>query len=279
MKPKTTDSILKSNKKNNLTASTADRHWLYEQSVQDVEEEVVFLDKTFSQRRGRMALSLREDFCGTAAAACRWVDSHPDRTATGVDIDPEVLNWGRENNVSKLETEKQLKVELLQQDVMTVETPEVDLLVAFNFSYWIFKTRNELRRYFEQAYKGVKSDGLFMLDAFGGSEAHDEMKEKTKLDGFKYIWDQAEYDPVTGDLTCHIHFKFNDGTRMKRAFSYHWRLWTLPEIRELLIEAGFKNVTVYWEGTDDDGEGTGEYLPVTRGEADPAWIAYLVAEK
>jgi len=32
---------------------------------------------------------------------------------------------------------------------------------------------------------------------------------------------------------------------LDRAFSYYWRMWTLPELQELLQEAGFVKVTVY----------------------------------
>ena len=81
-------------------------------------------------------------------------------------------------------------------------------------------------------------------------------------------------------MSCYIHFRFPDGSRMNRAFSYHWRLWTLPELRELLLEAGFRSATVYWEGTDPKtGEGDGIYSPATVGDADPGWVCYLVAEK
>jgi hypothetical protein len=47
----------------------------------------------------------------------------------------------------------------------------------------------------------------------------------------------------------------------------------------LLAEAGFSKSTVYWEGDDDDGGGNGEFSPEAKGEADLAWIAYIVAEK
>jgi hypothetical protein len=47
----------------------------------------------------------------------------------------------------------------------------------------------------------------------------------------------------------------------------------------LLSEAGFRNPTVYWEGTDEDGDGNGIFTPDERGEADAGWIAYIVAEK
>ncbi|WP_295433523.1 hypothetical protein [uncultured Thiodictyon sp.] len=91
-------------------------------------------------------------------------------------------------------------------------------------------------------------------------------------------WEQALYDPITGRLVCHIHFNFADGSRLERAFTYDWRLWSLPEIRELLTEAGFSRVLVYWQGWDPDGRPDGRFQPVATGEPDAGWIAYLSAE-
>ncbi len=260
-------------------ADRADIHELYEESVQNVEHEVEFLQKTFQEIRGRTAYLMREDFCGTASASCEWVRQGDEYQAIGVDLEPSVLEWGRENRVSKLPVADQPRVSLIESDVMTVETPPADLLVAFNFSYFIFDKRETLRDYFEQAYKALKDDGVFFVDLFGGSEALEEVKEKTKQDGFVYIWQQAEFHPVTHFMRCHIHFKFPDGSKIKKAFTYEWRLWSAPEIRELLQEAGFSKSTVYWEGDDDDGGGNGEFSPEEKGEADLAWIAYIVAEK
>jgi len=53
----------------------------------------------------------------------------------------------------------------------------------------------------------------------------------------------------------------------------------LPELRELLDEVGFARVTVYWQGFDRDGEPSGRFRPVTKGEADAGWIVYITAEK
>lgn len=256
-------------------ADTADRHVLYEQSVQSVESEVEFLRDTFRSVRKRPAVSLREDFCGTAAAACEWVAADPEHMAVGVDIDPEVLDWGRDHNVSRLESDARMRLKLIEDDVFKVELDPVDITVAFNFSYWIFDTRDTLRGYFESVRAGLNDQGMFICDAFGGAEALDEMKEETEHDGFTYVWEQATFDPISHDMQCYIHFKFPDGSSMKRAFSYRWRFWTLPEIRELLLEAGFSKVTIYWDQSDDDDDS--DYLPVERGDADPAWIAYIVA--
>jgi len=272
---------VKTASKHPTMAEQADIHELYEQSVQNVEHEIEFLQATFRSLTGRTAQLFREDFCGTASAACQWVRQGKDFQAIGVDIDPEVLEWGRRNRISRLGTEDQARVSLIESDVMAVETPRVDLLAAFNFSYFIFDTRDRLRAYFRRAYEALKDDGVFFCDMFGGPEAQEETKERTKFKklGFTYIWHQAEFHPVTHYLRCHIHFKFKDGSRIKKAFTYEWRLWSAPEIRELLLEAGFSKATVYWEGEDEDGEGNGEFTPDAKGEADLAWIAYIVAEK
>jgi len=260
-------------------AEEADIHELYERAVQSVDVEVEFLRDTFRALRGRDPQSLREDFCGTAALSCEWVRTGNNRYAIGVDNDADVLDWGRRNRVARLTELARSRVKLLNDDVRTVAADPVDMVGAFNFSYYCFKTRDELRNYFASVREGLKADGIFFLDAFGGSEASDLVKEKTKLDGFTYVWEQAVFEPVTGRILCHINFKFPDRSKIKRAFTYDWRLWTLPELRELLTEAGYSKVRVYWEGDDGEGGGNGEFTEHATGEADLAWIAYLVAEK
>ena len=260
-------------------AERADIHELYEESVQNVENEVKFLSTTFRDLTGRTAHTFREDFCGTASLACEWVKQGADFAAIGVDIDPAVLEWGRKHRVGRLAPEDQARVSLIESDVQTVETPDVDIVAAFNFSYWIFEERQQMIDYMRRCYDALIDDGVLFMDMFGGPESFEETKEKTKHDGFTYVWHQAKFHPVTNHMQCYIHFKFPDGSRIKRAFSYSWRLWTAPELRDMLLEAGYRKVTVYWEGEDEDGEGNGEFTPSDTGEADLAWIAYIVAEK
>ena len=268
-----------SNSNTPTMADAADIHDLYERSVQYVEGEVEFMQSTFKSLAGRTAYLFREDFCGTASSSCQWVRQGKEFQAIGVDIEPSVLEWGRKNKISKLPVEDQARVSLIESDVLTVDTPSVDLLAAFNFSYFIFDTRDSLRAYFRRAFESLKDDGVFFLDMFGGPEAQQELKEKTKHKGFTYVWHQAKFHPVTNFIRCHISFRFPDGSRIKKAFTYEWRLWSAPEIRELLIEAGFSKATIYWEGEDEDGDGNGEFTADEKGEADLAWIAYVVAEK
>ncbi len=268
-------------RKRKSMAAQADRHRLYEASVQNPKEECRFVRRTFRSLRDRPARLLREDFCGTAAVCCQWVKRNRDNQAIGVDLDPDVLDWAREHNLAALKPERRERVRLVQEDVTARPTDEpMDVVLAMNFSYQVFRTRDRLREYFTSVHASLADDGVFFLDAFGGYKACREIREVTRHKGFHYIWEHARYNPISGEILCHIHFRFPDGSRIKQAFTYDWRLWTLPELQEVLIEAGFARARVYWEEVDEEsGEGTGRYLPTGTGNADPGWVCYVVAEK
>lgn len=262
------------------TAETSDRHELYEKSVQEPHAECELIDQVWKEQRGRKCQSIREDFCGTAVVCGEWVKRRKKNTAVGVDLDAEVLDWGRKRVQKRLNSDQRRRMRLIEDNVLTVRTEPVDSVLAMNFSYYIFQHRDELRGYFQRAREALVEDGLLLIDAYGGSDSFLEMEEERDLDGFTYIWDQHHYNPITGQAVNHIHFRFPDSTEMRKAFTYKWRLWTLPEIRELLREAGFRKVVVYWEGTDEETEeGNGEWAVSTRGEACPGWVAYLVGIK
>ncbi len=259
--------------------STADKHAYYQNAVQCVEAEIDFVTETFRALRNRPAHTLREDFCGTANTACEWVRRDALNRAFAVDLDGEVLDWGRSNNLAALDADQRTRIELVQADVRSSGTQPVDAVLAMNFSYYIFMQRAAMRDYFISVRKSLVEDGVFFLDAFGGYEAAKELTEERECDGFTYIWEQASFNPINAHMQCYIHFIDADGRRMDRAFAYYWRLWTLPEITELLREAGFTDVQVYWEGTDEaTGEGDGVYTASEIGTADAGWICYIVAQ-
>jgi hypothetical protein len=272
--------MAKRKRKKHLTAATADKYWMYQQSVQAPDAEVSFFHDTFKKRFRRVPTLLREDFCGTAAVCCEWVRSRPDRIAHGFDIDPEPLSWGQENNLTALSPKQRARVTLHQQDVRRVKGPKGDIVAAQNFSYFTFRTRKELCDYFRVARRNLADEGMLVLDIMGGSEVIEEDRsDKRKVDGFRYIWEHRRFDPVTHRCQYDIHFKFRDGSKIERAFSYDWRLWSIPEVRELLDEAKFSESAVFWEGSDEDGEGDGIYTRCESAPSDPAWVSYVVAFK
>lgn len=260
-----------------LTARTADRHDLYEQSVQNPESDIAFLDRVFRKAYGRPPVSLREDFCGTAALCRDWVKRGKERTAEGVDLDGEVLEWGRAKNIEPL-GEEAARVTLVQANVLDAVRPKTEVRVGFNFSYFVFQERAALLRYFRTARRSLKDEGIFAIDLLGGPDAQTVLEEPVAHEGFDYVWEQAAFNPIDHHYLCHIHFDFPDGSRMRKAFTYDWRLWTMMELRDLLAEAGFSRSDVYWEGTDrKTNEGNGVFTRRAKVVNEDCWIAYVVA--
>lgn len=260
-------------------ASQADPHALYEASVQAPEGDIEFFLRVFRRHFRRTPVMLREDFCGTAYLATSWVEGGRRRRALGVDLDETTLDWGRHAHLAPMTPATRRRIRLRCADVRDVTRPKADLICALNFSYCVFKTRQELGGYLRTVYRGLEREGLFVCELYGGTEAVVPIEERREVDGFTYVWEQESYDAITQETLCHIHFEFPDGSTLQRAFTYDWRLWTIPEVRELLAEAGFRRSEVYWEETDDDGDGTGEFKRTESEENQEGFIVYIVGVK
>lgn len=258
------------------TARTADIHVLYQKAVQDPPEDIKFIDRVFRRERGAWPMVLREDFCGTALMCADWVKSRPGRQAVGVDLHGPTLDWGRRHNLEPLGEVAQ-RVTLLRQNVLDPVRVRSDVTVAFNFSYCVFKRRQDFVAYCRKVRQELAPKGAFFLDIHGGSDNTEELEERTRHKGFTYVWDQRPYDAITGCAMRHIHFEFPDGTEIRPAFSYDWRIWTLPELTDILEEAGFERVDVYWEGATEEGEGNGIFRRRTSAEQELSWVSYVVA--
>ena len=252
-------------------ASRADRHELYQVAVQQPEADAAFIERAFRTRYARAPLSIREDFCGTGLVACAWVASRKDRTAFGVDLDPEPLAWGALHNQQALPEGARPRVQLVQADVRTVRLPKCEVVVAGNFSFCVFPTRPGLLGYLRAARRGLQDEGMLVLDVLGGAATQrDETEVVRREKGFVYVWEHKRFDPISYRSQYAIHFRFPDGSELRDAFTYDWRMWTIPELTELLEEAGFASVDVFWEMAD-------VFRRVTRAPADECWLAELVA--
>jgi hypothetical protein len=270
-----------------LTAKTADLHLLYERAVQSIEYDLDFAERVYREHRKKPLRVVREDFCGTAALASRWVRRHPANRASGVDLHGPTLEWGLREHVARMTPEEQSRLLLLQENVLTAATPPADLVLALNFSYSVFHDRAALRAYFAAAREALHDDGLLVLDAFGGTESMIESSETRRLPAartvegdpipaFTYVWEQASFNVVDHRTVCHIHFRFRDGTTKKKAYTYDWRFWTLPELSEILVEAGFRKAVTYLHGWTKDGDSDGRFRRQTRFENAETWLAYVV---
>ncbi|MBT8046667.1 MAG: class I SAM-dependent methyltransferase [Pontiella sp.] len=268
-----------------------DIHWLYEASVQNVDTDLDFGRRVYAKHWKRKPRTVREDFCGTAKLAARWVQRNKLNEAWGIDFHQPTLDWGIKYNVSELSEEQESRLHLICGDVLEEITPKIDLAFALNFSFCVFKQRETLRAYFKRVRQALNKEGLFVMDMYGGSESviakSDDVREipgfttpeGAEIPDFEYIWEQADYNPINHDTTCHIHFKVPGFRKIKKAFTYEWRLWTLMELQEILLEAGFSKAEIYLHDFDKDGESDETFRLRKTYENCQGWVAYVVGIK
>lgn len=220
------------------------RHDLYECCVQDPPGLVAMLRAI----HGGDPAILGEDFCGTAAASRVWVAA-TGGSAIAIDHDRAVIDAAPPVE----------GVELICADVRTADAP-VDILHVGNFSVGEFHERADLVDYLRHARSRLRPGGVFVCDIYGGESAFltGEVDRDYPLpDGriVRYTWEQRGADAFTGRVINAIHFEL-DGAVTRDAFVYDWRLWSVPELRDALVEAGFASTAIYArtpDAVDDTG--------------------------
>jgi hypothetical protein len=225
---------------------------LYERAAQNPDTQARFLRSLL--RSNAQGATLGEDFSGTGAVSRAWVAQDNTSRSVCVDIDQKPLErlMGRD------------RIEIHACDVMDVHAP-VDLLAVLNFSICEWPTRSDLVRYLEHSRGRLRSGGVLVMDIYGGSDAMstgtydvelDAASDKTGLHAVLYQWEQVEANPITGRVRNAMHFQLSDGSWIRAAFVYDWRLWSVPELRDALVEAGFGEIEIHdslGDAQDDDG--------------------------
>ncbi len=250
---------------------TPTKHDCYERAAQSPELQARFLRALHAAPRSE-PLTLGEDFCGTAAISRAWLAAHPHNRAVGVDHDPETLAVAHARTPNE-------RLALHQADVCTIDE-RADVIAALNFSICEWKVRAELLAYLNHARSRLNRDGLFVCDLYGGESAFLVGESEVEVrGGLRYVWEQREADPLTGRVVNAMHFHPPDQPPIEDAFVYHWRLWSAPELRDAMIEAGFKSTEVHDSlGAAIDDEGVLHVRPVDdAAELDDSFVVSVVA--
>ena len=260
--------------------SKISKYLLYEESVQSPDWQVDYLPQFHQWLCGKKPIEMREDFCGTGRIACEWVKRSPKNKAVGLDTDAEVLQYATKVNQAALSPTEQKRVQFIKQDVLKPTKQKFDLIGAYNFSFFIFHERKMLLKYLKAAHQSLKSKGTLFLEIAGGPEFVETTRETKDVlipnyGRIEQVWEQHQYDPITQVCDYSIHFKLPNGDWLNDAFTYHWRIWTIRDLRELLAEAGFRKSVVLWDHEGDQEE----FLPSENAEFRPDFLAYVVGVK
>ena len=231
-----------------------DKHELYEQAAQSPRRQAQFLRALHARGHSDAPLILGEDFAGTGALSRQWVTLAPGATAVCVDHNPEVLARGK--GVAGVTTHC--------ADVSEIDDP-ADVICALNFSICEIHDRARLVAYLSHVRPRLRESGVFVADLYGGADAFVEGESDVELregeneqdgPGVRYVWEQRLANPMTGRVVNAMHFVLESGETMPDAFVYDWRLWSVPELRDAMIEAGFASTEVYdrlGDAVDEDG--------------------------
>lgn len=269
---------------------------LYQLSVQSPKGDISYLQKFFLMYvGGRAPLHLQEDFCGTALLSTEWIRTDARRTAIGLDLDLESLEWCLENNLSKIGADGYSRMLLFHGNVLQpmesrlvkqkftnlvhgldlnsnngtgsnsckqmgladskclanltmseADFPARDIICAFNYSCCCLHSRKDLVLYFRHVCSVLSErGGIFVMDVYGGISSERKLRLQRKFPSFTYFWEQDEFDIISRQTRISLHFQGGKKQMLRYAFTYHWRLWSIPEIKDCLEEAGFKWVHVW----------------------------------
>ncbi len=242
-----------------------DRFDLYEASVQSPPD----MARLLRAVHGHSPTRLGEDFAGTADLTRHWVQSIPGASAVAIDLDGEAL--ARAESIDGLQT-------IVGDVTLHHGHDPVDVLHAGNFSIGYLHARSDLVAYLRAAHERLNPGGVFVCDTYGGESAYvlGSVEKQIPLPHGRhcvYTWEQREADPMTGMVTDVLHFRVFDADEcvldLPDAFVYRWRLWSLPELRDAMLEAGFGGVEVYAQLPDaEDADGNVYAEPIT----DPDWL-------
>lgn len=237
---------------------------LYQRAVQNPLATVMLLQKIHRHHGRSMKLPttpatrLREDFAGSAFLARTWVAWHDNHRALAIDHHKPTFEWAQAKAQREL-GERAADLHFLFGDVSWYRpplVPRVDVIAALNFSVFEYHHRSDLVGYFRGCRRHLCKGGVLVMDAFGpprpSTEFPRRFRRKVKADmlsgqpGFIYEWEERHYDPLSGKVDCRIHFDLGRKLGKRHdAFVYDWRWWTLPELREAMLEAGFAKVEIW----------------------------------
>lgn len=232
---------------------------------------------------------LREEFCGTAAVSRRWAGEGG--RAVAIDFDEPTLARAAElAATSGVSPRIRFRHDDCIRPTQPTASDAADIIFVGNFSIGYIHTRTDLLEFLHRTRDilsrglGGFGGGIFACDTYGGAGAFRLGGIQRQHPGragevIHYTWVHEAADPATSMVRNSISFRVvKDGEVVQewpRAFVYEWRLWSIVELREAMLEAGFTGVEVYKDVNVAPGERPRP--AVDSSDYGDDWIVMLVA--
>lgn len=268
------------------TESVPSRWRLYEHCVQNIPMTLRMVDAMHAAASRTPARLLHEDFSGSAAFAHAWCKSSPKRAALAIDMDPEA-----HAEAAPHPRLARLAADLTRLPRKLPAPSKADVIYAGNFATCELHTRDALIAYLARARQRLAPKGVFVCDLYAGPGAwrigetrviHPPLPELPRY-RVQYTWRQREADLITGMVANEIDFELLNSKsvavhELVNAFTYRWRLWSIPELREAMAQAGFADVDIYPDSPEAvDSDGVAYLTPMDYLETKSSTVVYVCA--
>lgn len=197
-----------------------------------VSREIAFLLRIFHKIGLKKNAKILDFACGYGTHALALARHGFD--VTGLDFSKNYIARARKNA-----RKKKVKVSFLQKDMRNISFPRsFDAAICMYTSFGYFENENDHRKVLKQISRALKPRGVFILDLnniarvlaqMGGEE-----KSEEKIRGVSV---KKQFNPVT--MRWSFDYAWREQGKLKRS-RFRTRIFSLPELRYLLKEAGLK---------------------------------------
>lgn len=206
-----------------------------------MDETIFFKWRDYVNAHVNSNTSILELGCGSGQLAILLRDQGYD--ITGLDLSEEMLSYAQ-----FYQDEMGIHFPLIQGDMRNLEEfGEFGAIISFCDSLCYLPKQKDMKKTFQEAYKHLKKDGLFLFDVFttehiaqlDGYAYHDE------LPSIVFMWDSFPGEhahSIEHDLSFFIEKE--DGTYERQEELHKERTYPIDTYLSMLKQAGFEKVEV-----------------------------------
>ena len=217
-----------------------------------------WLDFTLRHTKGKQ--NLLELACGTGHLALLLAKAG--FTVTGLDLSEEMLSIASER-FNEAFGEEDNPICLTQGDMMDLsEVGTYEVVTCYSDSLCYMKNDFEVQQVFDEVYRILEEDGIFIFDVHSDykmTECFPNFSFHNETEDYAFLWDSYP-DEAPLSIVHELSFYVRDeDDRFERYLEdHHERTYPLEHYLRLLENAGFSQVEVYADFTDEAPTETSE---------------------
>lgn len=198
--------------------------------------------------------------CGTGILALDLAKEGYDVTA--LDLSDDMLSVASER-FNEAFGEESNPIQLTQGDMMDLtEVGQYDVITCYSDSLCYMKNPLEVQQVFDEVYKTLEPGGTFIFDVHSTYKMTDVFPEFSfhqETEQYAFLWDSyPDKEPLSIVHELSFYVQDDDGRFERYLEDHHERTYKLEHYLTMLESAGFNNVEVFADFTDDKPTETSE---------------------